>query len=65
MTTFSCTDNGDLIYRGTHYGSNHQLFRGLRDVFASDPSDYAKPLVEELDAALARFEQIAIEEVGE
>jgi len=58
--TFWCDPDGILRYRGISY--ERENFVRLRDLFAADPSAYARELEDEVSAALARFEQIAIEE---
>ncbi len=61
---FTCSDDGMLRYRGTFYGDDTDMFRRLRAIFEAEPSEYGRRLTAEIDAALARYEQIHIEEVA-
>lgn len=67
MTTpaATCDSRGVLRWRGV-YRSREDMIR-QRDFFAAEPKPWAheQSFIAEIDAALARFEQIAIEEVGE
>lgn len=60
--TFTCDSQARFLIRGVYLGSTPEPFRKLKALFADDPSDYARPLEAEIDAALLRWETMMIEE---